>query len=92
MIGIQEHSAPVASRTESAKRAARVTFTWPGVAALALVLAFVGFVLWWTASTFDKTELKSWFAIGGVFVANKVWPVLQAYFHPVGEGIAAGNE
>ncbi len=84
-------NAPI-SRAASAKRVAAREITWPGVAALAIILLFVGFVLWWTSSNFDKTEIKSWIAIGGTFVAHRLWPVIQAYLQPVGEASQLANE
>jgi drug/metabolite transporter (DMT)-like permease len=48
-------------------------FTWPHVAGLAVFLAFVGWVLWLTASNPDTSEIKSWVGIGAAFIARDVW-------------------
>lgn len=71
---------------ETHSRAARIAhLTWPRVAILMAMLSFSAFVLWLTASSFDKSEMKSLLMLMSGFIVREFLPLVRKLLGPMTE-------
>ena len=65
--------------------------TWPRVIVLLAMLGFSAFVLWLTASSFDRSEVKSLLMLCAGFVVREFLPVVRELLGPAHDALGRGG-